>query len=594
MTEERRNLDREIPTCGSVIGGKHNKCVIFPVKSSMIAESMERSNKNWIVQTKPVYESDLIVQVGEFCFHLHKLPMVARSKYLNRMIIQNSSHEVQNNNSVSTIQLNNLPGGPMAFELVMKFCYGWKVDLTAKNVAPLYCATHFLEMTDDLAQGNLTSKAEAFLSFVISSSWKDTFKVLKSCESISRCANQLHIPKRCSEAIARKACMNPESFCNSDYNVDNVRLEVVADNWWFKDVLILRIDHFIEVIESGKQRGMKFEVAESCIAHWTMRWFARLMSEFENLMLNNSTDKLKAMAIESLIRLLPEEENSVTSTFLLHILKLGSVMKIDSQLLTRIESRLAMMLEKCHASDLLVKNYGDDDGVYDVAIVTRIVKFYASHISDNAQSNLSDVGRLVDAYLMLVAQDQNLKADGFLVLAEALPQDARVCCNNLYRAIDMYLKAHPELTEEERTCLCRSLKYHKLSQAAREHITKNNRLPLKYVTSFILLEQVSMTKPRTPFGLVDQQMRNRVVVGESKCPGTSWTMNSQNEINMMKREVATMKGQLNDIQMCKTKLQGQVKKGFNYKKNLASVRKIVCFGFNNSKFRSFDFAPLSA
>lgn len=366
--------------------------------------------------------------------------MVARSKYLNRMIIQNSSHEVQNNNSVSTIQLNNLPGGPMAFELVMKFCYGWKVDLTAKNVAPLYCATHFLEMTDDLAQGNLTSKAEAFLSFVISSSWKDTFKVLKSCESISRCANQLHIPKRCSEAIARKACMNPESFCNSDYNVDNVRLEVVADNWWFKDVLILRIDHFIEVIESGKQRGMKFEVAESCIAHWTMRWFARLMSEFENLMLNNSTDKLKAMAIESLIRLLPEEENSVTSTFLLHILKLGSVMKIDSQLLTRIESRLAMMLEKCHASDLLVKNYGDDDGVYDVAIVTRIVKFYASHISDNAQSNLSDVGRLVDAYLMLVAQDQNLKADGFLVLAEALPQDARVCCNNLYRAIDMYLK----------------------------------------------------------------------------------------------------------------------------------------------------------
>lgn len=47
MTEEMRNLDREIPTCGSVIGGKHNKCVIFPVKSSMIAESMERSNKNW-------------------------------------------------------------------------------------------------------------------------------------------------------------------------------------------------------------------------------------------------------------------------------------------------------------------------------------------------------------------------------------------------------------------------------------------------------------------------------------------------------------------------------------------------------------------
>lgn len=155
------------------------------------------------------------------------------------------------------------------------------------------------------------------------------------------------------------------------------------------------------------------------------------------------------------------------------------------------------------------------------------------------------------------------------------------------------LQAHPELTEEERTCLCRSLQYHKLSQAAREHIMKNDRLPLKYVTSFILLEQVSMTKPRTEFGSSYRQTKSRVVIGESKCPGTSWMMSSQKEISLMKREVETMKGQLNDIQMCKTKLQGQVKKGFSYKKNLASVRKIVCFGFNNAKLGSFGLAPLS-
>ncbi|XP_023530233.1 root phototropism protein 3-like isoform X1 [Cucurbita pepo subsp. pepo] len=589
MTEGRRNLNREIPTCGSVIGGKRNKCVIFPVKSSMVAESMDRSNKNWIVQTKPAYESDLIVRVGDFSFHLHKLPMVARSKYLNRMIIQNSSHEVQKNNSVSTIELDNLPGGAMAFELVMKFCYGWKVDLTAKNVAPLYCAAHFLEMTDDLTQGNLTSKAEAFMSFVISSSWNDTFKVLKSCESISRCANRLHIPKRCSEAIALKACMNPEAFCNNDYNVDNVKLEVVADNWWFADVSVLRIDHFIEVIESGKRRGMRSEVIGSCIAHWTMRWFSSAMNGLENSTLQHLT-KLRSVTVESLIRILPFEENSVTSSFLLHILKLGSVMKIDSELLTILESRLAMMLEKCDTSDLLVKNYGEDDSVYDVAIVTRVVKSYAAHISDNSQSNLLVVGRLVDDYLMLVARDQNLRADCFQVLVEALPQNARVCFDNMYRAIDMYLKAHPELTEEERTCLCSSLKYHKLSQAAREHIMRNDRLPLKYTTSFILLEQV-MTRPRAEFGMSNGQTKGRVVMGESR-GGSSWMMSSQKEISMMKREVETMKGQLNDMQMCKTKLEGQVKKGFNYKKNFASVRKIVCLGFNSAKM-NIGFASFS-
>ena len=39
-------------------------------------------------------------------------------------------------------------------------------DLTASNVAPLYSAAHSLQMSDDLEQGNLMSKAVAFLSFL--------------------------------------------------------------------------------------------------------------------------------------------------------------------------------------------------------------------------------------------------------------------------------------------------------------------------------------------------------------------------------------------------------------------------------------------
>ena len=70
------------------------------------------------------------------------------------------------------IHLNNLPGGTKTFELVVKFCYGWKVDLKAANVAPLYCVAHFLAMSGDLEQGNLMSKTEAFLRFSIHTSWK--------------------------------------------------------------------------------------------------------------------------------------------------------------------------------------------------------------------------------------------------------------------------------------------------------------------------------------------------------------------------------------------------------------------------------------
>ena len=41
-----------------------------------------------------------------------------------------------------------------------------KVDLTTSDVAPLYCAAHSLEMSDDLEQGNIMFKAEVFLSFL--------------------------------------------------------------------------------------------------------------------------------------------------------------------------------------------------------------------------------------------------------------------------------------------------------------------------------------------------------------------------------------------------------------------------------------------
>ena len=41
---------------------------------------------------------------------------------------------------------------------------------------------------------------------------------------------------------------------------------------------------------------------------------------------------------------------------------------------------------------------------------------------------------------MLVVGDENLSAKSSHSLAEAMPEDARYCDNNLYGAIDIYLK----------------------------------------------------------------------------------------------------------------------------------------------------------
>lgn len=63
---------KESPVAGeSIFVEKRNHCVIYPASGSMVAESVERRNKNWFVQTK--IPSDLIVEIRDKSFHLHKI-----------------------------------------------------------------------------------------------------------------------------------------------------------------------------------------------------------------------------------------------------------------------------------------------------------------------------------------------------------------------------------------------------------------------------------------------------------------------------------------------------------------------------------------
>ncbi|XP_028780837.1 root phototropism protein 3 [Neltuma alba] len=559
----RRSFDRENLSGGILSGGKRNQCVILPGNVSMVADSFERRNQNWIARANSA--PDLIIQVGDSSFHLHKLPMVSRSEYLNRLVFHRNNNR-ESAGDILKIQIENLPGGVKTFELVVKFCYGWKIEITASNVASLYCAAHFLEMSDDLEKGNLISKTETFMSFLMLSSWKDTFRILKCSEPISSWAKELDIVKRCAEAIAWKACINPKAF-SFDYEYAdflNVRArktntsedENRADTWWFEDVALLRIDHFIEVIQSIKRRGMRSDLVGSCIAHWTTKWLSQVTLGLEKVTPKHITQQLHRVTAECLIRILPTEENSVACNFLLHLLKAGVMLKINPELLSVLERRIALMLEQCRVEDLLVKNQGDSDSMYDVAVVHRVLQFYASHMFTDGAAKFHVVGRLVDGYLTKVASDENLTVESFQSLVEVLPQDARYYDDSIYRAIDTYLKAHPDLTEEERTRVCRVLEYHRLSEEARRHVMKNERLPLKLTTRFVLLEQVSMTRSMTKTNY--RRTSTQTIIRVSKDFENGW-LNTQ-EIQTMRKDMEMVKSQLKDLLACKIKLQKQLKR----------------------------------
>ncbi|CAN4108712.1 unnamed protein product [Withania somnifera] len=550
-------MGKENPvTGGSIFVEKRNHCVIFPASGCVVAESVERRNKNWFVQTK--IPSDLIVEIRDKSFHLHKLSMVSRSGYINRLVFE------RNGNNYTRVQIDTIPGGAKSFELVVKFCYGLKIKVTASNVAPLYCAAHFLEMNDDLHQGNLISKAEAFLSYIILSSWKDTFRVLKSCESVSSWSKDLYIVKRCTEAISWKACSETglSSIENNEVLVnvmadDTTKLVKLCDNWFFNDFSSLRIDHFIEVISLFKKRKIKPGIVGPCIAHWTKKWISQITVSQENPRDQEFSIQLQRMTTECLIRVLPAEEDAVSNNFLLHLFKIGLIMNIDPKLKDHLKTRIALTLEKCNAKDLLVRN---SITVFDVDIVVQVVEAYVSLASNNPKSRMFVVGRLVDDYLALIARDENLVARSFDSLVNALPKEARFCDDNLYRSMDMYLKEHPDLTEEERSSICRKMEYHKLSQEAQTHALKNDRLPDNIRIQFILLEQVNMTRLLTSAGSSYQRTKSQTVMKVSNDLGKSWMNSSQKEMKAIKQEIEMLKAQVGELQQRRMELQRQTKR----------------------------------
>ncbi|KAI4299968.1 hypothetical protein L6164_033389 [Bauhinia variegata] len=141
------------------------------VKLGSKADAFQRQGQAWFCTTG--LPSDIIVQVGEMSFHLHKFPLLSRSRVLERLIAETSEQEEE-----CVINLPDIPGGAKTFELVAKFCYGVKLELTALNIVYLWCAAEHLEMTEEYDEDNLISQTESFLSEVVLKSWKDSLKAL--------------------------------------------------------------------------------------------------------------------------------------------------------------------------------------------------------------------------------------------------------------------------------------------------------------------------------------------------------------------------------------------------------------------------------
>uniref|UniRef100_A0A0E0FDI8 NPH3 domain-containing protein n=1 Tax=Oryza meridionalis TaxID=40149 RepID=A0A0E0FDI8_9ORYZ len=466
--------------------------------------------------------TDIVIIVGEVKFYLHKFPLLSKSSRLQTLVA--STNEESNDE----IDISDIPGGPAAFEICAKFCYGMIVTLNAYNVLAARCAAEYLEMFETIDKGNLIYKIDVFLSSSIFRTWKDSIIVLQTTKSLLPWSENLKVINHCVDSIATKASIDPsevewsytynrrklpsENGLDSHWN--GVRKQqMVPRDWWVEDLCDLEMCLYKKVIMAIKAKGrISSEVIGEALRAYAHR---RLFSSLENAVSNGLDCTRHSAALETIISLLPSEEGSVPCSFLLKLLRASCLLGSDEACRDNLTKRIGAKLDEASVSDLLIPANSDEAAMYNVDMISAMLEeFMAQQREDDDGAKLQEdddqeamdgdddnlnnissssklaVAKLVDGYLAEIAKDPNLPLSKFIALAEMVPLATRPVHDGLYRAIDIYLKEHPGLTKGEKKRLCGLMDCKKLSPEASMHAVQNERLPLRVVVQVLFFEQV--------------------------------------------------------------------------------------------------------
>ncbi|XP_031279094.1 BTB/POZ domain-containing protein SR1IP1 [Pistacia vera] len=472
-------------------------------KKELLSTAMKRTSE-WIFSQE--IPSDVTVHVGGTSFSLHKFPLVSKCGYIRKLVSESSEADL------SVIEVPDVPGGAEAFELAAKFCYGINFEITTENIALLRCAAEYLEMTEDYAVGNLVGRAEAYLNEVALKSLAGAVTILHMSESLLPIAEKVKLVGRCIDAIAYIACKDnqfsvsgrAESGTEGTISTMASHPKPIVD-WWAEDLIVFRIDIFQRVLIAMMARGFK----QYALGPVLMLYAQKSLRGLElfgkgRKKIEPQHEHEKRVILETIVSLLPREKNALSVSFLSMLLRSAIYLETTVACRLDLEKRMALQLGQAVLDDLLIPAYSfTGDTLFDMDTVQRIMLNYLEceveghRLRYNADddyvsptiSDMERVGKLMENYLAEIASDRNLSVAKFISLAELIPEQSRVTEDGMYRAIDIYLKAHPTLSDLERKKVCSLMDCQKLSREACAHAAQNDRLPVQTVVQVLYYEQ---------------------------------------------------------------------------------------------------------
>lgn len=471
--------------------------------------------------------SDITVIVDGVNFHLHKFPLISKCGKIAKIVEESQSAQ----EGTFTTTLEGFLGGPDTFLLAAKFCYGVKVEFTARNIIMVYCVADYLEMTDEYGEDNLRSMSESFFHNNVLRSWKDCIMALRSSEPVGKKADELQIISKCLNSLSMMVCTDPSLFGwpmmmygslqspggSILWNGINTgaRIRSSESNWWFEDVSYLSVFLFERLIRTMEKRGIRPENLVGAIMYYAKkylpgmgRWQGGQSTHTRTVASLNLTPVVvdQRVLLESIVKLLPEKKGKSFCRFLLGLLRVALILGVNDLCQDSLERRIGVQLDFATLDSLLIPSYSDSDTLYNTDCVERIIHHFTSSepkpslfsplscdLEDSPSSGpIKKVARLIDSYMAEVASDVNLKPGKMRALAEALPESSRSLNDGLYRALDIYFKAHPWLPDKEKEQLCNIIDFQKLSIDACAHASQNERLPLRVILQVLFFEQLQL------------------------------------------------------------------------------------------------------
>uniref|UniRef100_A0A1J3D0L0 BTB/POZ domain-containing protein SETH6 n=1 Tax=Noccaea caerulescens TaxID=107243 RepID=A0A1J3D0L0_NOCCA len=501
------------------------------VKRAFRPSSSIRHTPQWPVSD---VTSDLTIEVGSASFSLHKFPLISRSGRIKKLVF-----ESKDTKTAYHLNLPAVPGGSEAFELAAKFCYGIVLQFTPSNIAALRCVAHYLEMTEDLSEKNLEARTESYLKDSIFNDISNSITVLHSVERLLLpVAEEVSLVGRLVNAIAVNACKEQlvSGLLKLDQKFGGVgrlapEMEKPSD-WWGRSLLILKLDFFQRVVSAMKSKGLNHEIISEVLMSYARKSLQIIrepnLVKGNVMILDSDLQKKQRIILEAIVALLPTQANkiSIPISFLSSLLKTAIASATSVSCRSDLEKRISHQLDQAILEDILIPaNMGamydtdsvqrifsmflnidecdyedDDDGGGDVVDEREMAMYDFEGSESPKQSSIFKVSKLMDSYLAEVALDSNLPPFKFIALAELLPDHARVVCDGLYRAIDIFLKVHPNMKDSERYRLCKTINCQKLTQDASSHAAQNERLPVQIAVQVLFYEQTRLKNTMTSGG----------------------------------------------------------------------------------------------